>query len=696
MFALIPLLPLFASLALVLGGARWREHGHRVGIPAIGLSFALSVWACVEVIQHGPISISLYRLFQSGSLIIDLGMYIDQLTVLLLLLVTGVSGVVHVYSSNYMIGDPRYNRFFAVIALFTFSMLMLVSSTNLLMLFICWEIMGMCSYLLISHWSERPSACRAATKAFLVNAVADVGLGFGIILTFFTFGTLDIQHIVSQTQSMQEQTINVLEWAGLDLHVYSLTIIPICILIGAMGKSAQMPFHVWLPFAMEAPTPVSALIHAATMVNAGPFLLIRLSPLIVLSPFAMTIIAVVGAVTALFAAIVSLTQSDIKKVLAYSTMSHIGFMIMTCGIGAFVAATFHLLAHGCLKAFLFLSTGNTLRTASSHHSHVDTQHGTPSQAPTSLYAGAFILACLPPFIIFSGPYESVWIAQNFVSAKIGFWIIGLTTVFFTAMYLFQGIISIFQHAPVKPDPTNPLSKAAQPQIFSPAHLLGICIGGGFMAMVLLAAWTWFAQFLTPAFSVTTPRAMEAFEETSPGFGPWIILPLFAAIGGWAYALSRYRRSSHPSAKQSKFMQTLYVTFLNKGYFDELYELYIVQPTLRFANWLWRIVDVRGIDAAIHMIATSSLLFARWLWRVIDVQGIDRAVIGIGQHSIGLSRWLWRVVDVRWLDHNMSEMGKRADAAGELLQEVESRTIQHQLLVMVFWLVLATGILYLLI
>ncbi|GJL51505.1 MAG: NADH-quinone oxidoreductase subunit L [Nitrospirales bacterium] len=692
-FTLIPLLPLFASLALVLGGSRWGEQGHRIGIPAIGLSFALSMWAFVEVLHNGPISISLYRLFQSGSLVIDLGMYLDQLTVLLLLLVTGVSGVVHVYSSGYMIGDPRYNRFFAVIALFTFSMLMLVSSSNLLMLFICWEIMGICSYLLISHWSERVSACRAATKAFLVNAVADVGLGFGIILTFFTFGTLDIQHILSQAHGMQEHTINVLGWIGLDLPVYTLTVIPICLLIGAMGKSAQMPFHVWLPFAMEAPTPVSALIHAATMVNAGPFLLIRLSPLIVLSPFAMTVIAAVGAITALFAAIVSLTQSDIKKVLAYSTISQIGFMIMSCGIGAFVAATFHLLAHGFLKAFLFLSTGNTLRTTQSQH-HVETQPRASWQSRWTLYAGALTLACLPPFVIFSNPYQSVWMTHRFTSAKIGFWVIGLMTVFFTAMYLFRGIVTLFQHAPVRYDRNHPLSLSAQPQIFSPSHLLGLSVGGGIMVMILMTVWTWFAQFLTPALLVTIP-AVEASKQVTE-FGPWIFLPLLVAIGGWAYALLMHQYPGNSLGRRSKFMQTLYVIFLNKGYFDELIEFYIVHPTLRFANLLWRMIDVRVIDRSIHLIATSSLLFAQWLWRVVDVKGIDRAVMGIGEQSVGLGRWLSQVIDIRWLDQNLSQIGKQTNAAGQLLQEVESRTIQHQLLVMVFWLVLAIGLLYILV
>ena len=216
-YVLIPLLPLMAFFTLVLGGQWLRGQSHKVAIPAIGVSFGLSIGAFIEVVRNGAISVPLYRLLQSGSLVVDLGLYIDQLTVLLLMLVTGVSSIVHIYSSRYMIGDPQYNRFFAVIALFTFSMVMLVMSSNLLMLFICWEVMGICSYLLISHWAQRQSACRAATKAFLVNAVADVGLGFGIILTFATFGTLDIQQILAQADSMQDQTMNLLGWIGLEL-----------------------------------------------------------------------------------------------------------------------------------------------------------------------------------------------------------------------------------------------------------------------------------------------------------------------------------------------------------------------------------------------------------------------------------------------------------------------------------------------
>ncbi|NKB81842.1 MAG: NADH-quinone oxidoreductase subunit L [Nitrospirales bacterium] len=698
-FVLIPLLPLLACLTLVLGGRRWGESSHRVGIPAISLSFGLSILAFLEVVNHGPFSLSLYRLFESGSLAIDINVYVDQLTVLLLLLVTGVSTIVHVYSSRYMIGDPRYNRFFAVIALFTFSMVLLVMSGNLLMLLVCWEVMGICSYLLISHWAQRSSACRAATKAFLVNAIADVGLSFGIILTFFTFKTLDIQTILARAESMQDYTVNILGWIGVDLHIYPVPLIPFFLFIGAMGKSAQMPFHVWLPFAMEAPTPVSALIHAATMVNAGPFLLCRLSPLLVLSPYAMTFIAVIGLLTALFAAIVSLTQTDIKKILAYSTISQIGFMMMTCGLGAFVVAIFHLLAHGCYKAFFFLSTGNALRSVEPAHGHKHNSQHLPQNRGT-LYGGALLLACLPPFLLFSGPYERMWGVLGFTSAKIGFWVIGLITIFVTAMYLFRSITSLFSQGPHISWPTSGSqareSHALQPRFVNGSILCGLILGTVLLGGILAMFWTWFANFLTPALSL--PRLVPHEETTETNFSVWILVPIGVAIAGWAFAYltSTQVQPQRPKSDPRSWQTSLYVLFWNKCYFDEIYDAYIVTPTLRFANWLWRIIDMNIIDKSIHSIASYSVLFAQWLWRVVDIKGIDRIVIGIGEESVGLSRWLWRVVDISWLEQKVGQVGKQADTAGQLLQEAEPRTIQHQLLVMILWLVLATGILYILV
>ncbi len=692
LFILIPLLPLLASVILTLGGRQWGEQSHRVGIPAMGGSFVLSLLAFVDVLRNGPITLPLYRLIESGHLVIDLNFYLDALTVLLLLLVTGVSGFVHIYSSRYMIGDVRYNRFFAVIALFTGSMLMLVMSGNLLMLMISWEVMGICSYLLISHAAQRKSACQAATKAFLVNAVADVGLSFGIILTFYTFGTLDIPTILSQAESLQDTTLNLLGWMGMEFHIHPLTIIPFCLFLGAMGKSAQVPFHVWLPFAMEAPTPVSALIHAATMVNAGPFLLVRLSPLIVLSPWAMTFIAIIGATTALFAGVVSLTQSDIKKVLAYSTISQIGFMIMSCGIGAFVVATFHLLAHGCLKAFLFLSTGNALRAVSSH-GHTDSHSHDPQSVPWPRSLGALALACLPPLFIFSGPYESLWVAHGFVSAKIVFWVIGLVTVFCTAMYLFRSVTSLFQQSASSLPPLASSRSSPQPRLFSPFHILVVLLGSVGALAILLFVWTWFVQFLTPALLMSSQPAPPLANEW---VGPWMLLPLLAALGGWTFARYLHTHFSLVVGSRNSWTKNLYVFFLNKGYFDEWYEYYLVQPTLLLAHWLWQAIDLGILDRAIHGMASSTVTLAQWLWKVVDIRGIDRIVMGIGHQSLGIGHWLWKVVDIRWLEQNIGQVGKQADTAGHLLQEAEPRTIQHQLLVMILWLVMATVLLYILV
>ena len=698
-YVLIPLLPLLASIIIALAGWRLGEGSRKVGVLAIGISFALSVAAFVQVVlQSDPIVISLYELLRSGNLVVELGLYIDQLAVLLLLLVTGVSFVVHVYSSRYMTGDARYSRFFAVMALFTFGMVTLVMSSNLLMMFMCWEVMGICSYLLISHQADRKEACQAATKAFLVNAVADVGLLLGIVLTFATFETLDVRQIISQAADVSEQTINLLQWMGLEWHVRTVTLITLFLFMGCLGKSAQVPFHVWLPNAMEAPTPVSALIHAATMVNAGPYLLVRFSDLIKLSPVAMAVIAIVGATTALFAAIVSLTQSDIKKILAYSTISQIGFMIMACGLGAFVVAIFHMLAHGFLKGFLFLSTGNQLASAGSHARHES--HAKPSPL---LYLGALILACAPPLLIFSGPYESLWTAHNSIAARTAFWVIGLLTVFFTAMYLFRGIASLFQRIP---------SAVVQPRFFSPYHLVGIVAGSVGLVGILLALWRWFVPFLAPA--IGTPYSLDG-GIWSASHIPMLVLALVAALAGWGLASVLHARPMLSFVPRSNWAQTMYVLFLNKCYFDELYSVYIVQPTIRFVRWLWREIDVRGINRLIHGIATKSVLFSRWMWRVVDVRGIDRAVVESGNQSVGLARWLWKTIDVRVIDRAVEktggksvglarylweavdvrriekgadQIGRAADASGKKLNDVEPRTIQHHLVVLITWLVAA--------
>ena len=725
-YALIPALPFAAALVLALGGRSFAEKSHRVGIAAVAGSFGLSLAALAEVARNGPISVQLYRLLDVGDLVVDVGLYADQLAVLILPLVTGVSFVVHVYSSRYMTGDPRYRRFFALIALFTSAMMMLVMSNNLLVTYMCWEIMGICSYLLISHWAARPEAGRAATKAFLVNAVADVGLGFGVVLTFATYGTLDIQEIISRVSSMDGQTLGLLGF-----EIKKNTLIALCLLSGAAGKSAQVPMHVWLPFAMEAPTPVSALIHAATMVNAGPFLLVRFSPLLLLSPTAMVAVAVVGGVTALYGALVALTQSDIKKLLAYSTISQIGFMIFACGVGAFSAAIFHLLAHGFLKGFLFLASGDALK-ATGGHGHGNGAASGERLRPLAL--GALVLACIPPLVLFSGPYEQIWIAQQVLSARVAFWVIALATVFLTALYVFRGVVSLFGQAVGG-------SVSARPKLLSVAHVPGLAalaVAGG---VLLAGVWSRFSDFLGPALPTGPGTALPAGLSVALGAS------LAAAVGGWGFAYYRHLRPATVPLASRGWAKTAYVLLLNKLYFDEIHRAVAVDPTLRFSRWLWSDFDLRLIDRAVHGIARLvrgcsgwlertaetklinrsvhrvaglAVACAGWLERTAETKLINRSVHRVAGLAVAyagwlersaetgvigrapevtagglvrISGWLWRIVDRRGTDESLERFGRLADDTGKTLQRIGPRTLRHHLVIIVCWLVLAISLTY---
>ena len=663
-YVLIPLLPLAAAFVLAIFGEQLQGKGQRLVIPAVALSFGVSFLAFLDVSANGAIRVQVFQLLSVGQLKIDFGFYLDQLTVLLLLLVTGVSTVVQVYSSRYMVSDPRHSRFFALTALFTAAMTLLVMSSNLMVTFIFWELMGICSYVLISHYSERPSAARAATKVFLVNSIADAGLLVGIILTYLSFETLDIPEILAIAQSAN------------DIPTQSLTLITLCLFCGAVGKSAQMPAHVWLPFAMEAPTPVSALIHAATMVNAGPFLLVRLSPILVLAPNAMMVIATVGAITALFAAVVSLTQTDIKRVLAYSTISQLGFMIMLCGVGAFVAAIFHLIAHGCFKAFLFLSTGNSLAGT---HRHLESSEEKPSLSSSGLFIGALIMSLIPALVIFSGSYQFLWISQSSAAANIALWIVGLGTIFFTAMYLFNCVTTVFQRGPTGASDSEPVVRAS---LFSPRHVFGITVVVAVMIALLIGVWRWFAGFLSPV--VGGMQAQPASE-----FSAWLLLPLFAALAGWILA---YYRFSHPGPPHTGiWKKRLYVFFLNKGYFDEIYDVFLVRPTIKFSGWMWRKIDQGIVDRLVLSLGSASIGIARRLGYLDSA--VDNRVTSVGTGSVTVAHWLGKFVDTAGISRTVDGIGQGADATGRVARHYEPHTLQHNLLVIVLWLVAALGFFY---
>src|SRR5438445_490168 len=351
---LIPLFPLLAVLAnglnVMLGHRYSHDIAHRIGWGSVLLSFLCAIWVFGQTLGHPePRTVIAYRWFFGGDLAVNLGFLIDPLTCVMMLVVTGVGFLIHVYSVGYMHGEEGFTRFFAYMNLFMVSMLLLVMGNNYAVLFIGWEGVGLCSYLLIGYYYDRVSAAKAATKAFVVNRIGDAGFLIAIFLVFARFGTLDYTEVFAKTDTLDSTTAFA---------------IAVCLLIGAVGKSAQLPLYTWLPDAMEGPTPVSALIHAATMVTAGVYMVVRNHAIYDLAPNALVLVGVIGGATALFAATIGLVQTDIKRVLAYSTVSQLGFMFLACGVGAYAAAIFHLVTHAFFKALLFLAAGSVIHALS--------------------------------------------------------------------------------------------------------------------------------------------------------------------------------------------------------------------------------------------------------------------------------------------------------------------------------------------
>jgi len=596
---LIPILPFLAFLITGLFG-RWIGYrAHWVAVPAVGLSWLLSIAAFLEVAGGGaPIQVTLYHWIGSGSLNVNLSLYVDQLTAVMLLLVTTVSALVHLYTVGYLHGDKGYARFFAYIALFTFSMLMLVMADNFLQLYVFWEAVGLCSYLLIAHWYERKAACDAATKAFVVNRVGDFGFGLGILLAFVTFGSLDYQTAFSAAPEHVGQTINLLAWAGGEWSVDVITLIALLLFVGAVGKSAQLPLHTWLPDAMEGPTPISALIHAATMVTAGVFLVARLNPLFNLSPVAMDVVAWTGAATAIFAATIALTQNDIKRIVAYSTVSQLGYMMMACGLGAYTAGIFHLLTHGAFKALLFLGCGSVIHALSGEQD-LRRMGGLKSAMPITYWtflAGAIALAGIPPFAGFFSKDEILWEAFSAGGTGVLFWAIGLATAFLTAFYIFRLVFSVFHGR-------SRVSKEAARHLHeSPAVITVPLVALAILS--LTAGWVGIPAeglnaidpFLAPVLA-----AHEAAGHAADHAMEYLLMAVsvLVAAGGIGLAYVFYVRAPALPARVAAAAAGLYRLSFNKWYVDELYDAIIVRPTVALAHGLWRGVDVFIIDGAVN-------------------------------------------------------------------------------------------------
>lgn len=607
LYALIPLLPLLAFIILGLGGHWIKERAHWVAVPAVVVSFFLSLIALSEVAGGNILEIPLYTWASSGPLTITLGLYIDQLTVAMLMLVTTVSSLVHIYTIGYMHGEPGYARFFSNIALFTFSMLMLVMSDNFLQLFVFWEAVGLCSYLLIGHWYDRESARAAATKAFLVNRIGDFGFMLGILLVFVTFGSLQYQQVWSRLESVVGGTVNLLGSLGGSWEVSVMTLICLLLFVGAVGKSAQVPLHVWLPDAMEGPTPISALIHAATMVTAGVFMVARLAPLYNLSPVAMDVVALVGGVTMFVGATIALTQTDIKRIVAYSTLSQLGYMMMACGLGGYIAGMYHLLTHGAFKALLFLGCGSVI-IALHHEQDMRRMGGLKDKLPVTYWTfviGSLALAGFPLTAGFFSKDELLlasWMAGGLGQ---GLTVLGLLTAMMTAFYSFRLVfVTFWGDSRVDPHHAGHVHEPSKTVTIPLLILAVLSIATGYIGI---------PEFLAPAFPGGEGAIGHHGGTAAMGIMACATVMGLAGIVG-AYVL--YVKSPHLPDQFARQWQSLYQGSLHKWYVDEAYDQAFVNPTMRAADRLWKKVDVAVIDGAVNGVA-RGVAWGGWVTRLLQ-------------------------------------------------------------------------------
>lgn len=585
-YVLIPLLPLLGYLVSGILAPRFFPHkSHLVAVPAVFISFFLSVLAFVNVQGGQTFDQNLYSWVAVGNLHIEIGLKIDQLTVMMLLLVTGVSSLVHLYTVGYMHGDRGYDRFFAHISLFTFSMITLVMANNFLLLFFGWEAVGLCSYLLIAHWYERKTAQDAALKAFIQNRVGDFGFLLGIFLVFAIFGAIDYKTVFENAALHAHESINILGW-----QVNVITAIDLLLFMGAMGKSAQIFLHPWLIDAMEGPTPISALIHAATMVTAGIFMVAQLNPLFNLSPTAMAVVAVVGAVSAIIAATMGLVATDIKRIIAFSTMSQLGYMFLACGVGAYSVGIFHLLAHGAFKALLFLGAGSVIHGLSGQQDIRKMgalRKYFPVTFPTMLIA-ALALAGIPIFAGFFSKDAILW--QAFMAGGFNqfLWGLGLITVLLTAFYSFRLIFVVFfGESRVDHEVAHHIHES--PWVMTvPLVLLAI------PATFIGFANQWSYEFLGEVLGPTKEfHGAVNLEHIMAGVSVGV------ALIGIALAWYFYVKNTGLPKMLASANPLIYDILLKKYYFDEFYELIFVKPTRVLSSFLWKKTDEKVIDGAVN-------------------------------------------------------------------------------------------------
>ena len=581
----IPALPLAGALLTLILGRRLGHRAHWIGVPAVGLAFGVSLLAFQRVwLQHETFTGSLFEWIVAGTFRAPVTLQLDQLSAVMLLVVTGVGFLIHVYSIGYMHEDPDYPRFFLYLNHFVFSMVMLLLAGNFLLLYVFWEAVGLCSYLLIGFWYTRESAANAGKKAFIVNRVGDCGFALGIMLLWTTLGTLEYAEVFQKAPG---------------LAVGTATAISLLLFLGACGKSAQLPLHTWLPDAMEGPTPVSALIHAATMVTAGVYLVARAHPLFERSDVALDVVAWVGALTAVFAATIGLVQTDIKRVLAYSTVSQLGYMFVGVGVGAYAAGVYHLVTHAFFKALLFLGAGSVIHALSGEQD-LRKMGGLARKLPVTFYTmlvATVAISGLPPFSGFFSKDEIL--AGAYFAGKPVIFALLLVGSALTTFYMWRLVLlAFFGRSRVDHEVAHHVHESP-PVMTVPLAMLAVLAAGAGVWGLPGEHGTAIGRFLAPV--LTGGHGAEGAHH-----GPsWalMVVSVVASLAGLTVAWQLYVRGRADLAKIGVPQSGLHRVLLDKYYVDELYDRVIVRPLFALSRWCAEVLDAGVIDGAVNGVAT---------------------------------------------------------------------------------------------
>ncbi len=593
--------PALGTLIIALFGTRLGKRVVGVLAPAmVALSFGVAVWLFVTLLglpaEERSHEVTLWQWMATGSFKVDVALLIDQLSITMALVVTGVGFLIHVYSVGYMHDDARFPRFFAFLNFFILMMLTLVLANNYLLLYVGWEGVGLASYLLIGFWFEKPSAADAGKKAFLVNRIGDFGLALAIMFIWTGLGSLQFTQVFSRAPEV---------WGAGNATVKIVTML---LLLAATGKSAQLPLYVWLPDAMEGPTPVSALIHAATMVTAGVYMTARSAVLFGLAPTSAMWVAVIGAVTALYAASIALTQVDLKRILAYSTISQLGYMFLAVGVGAYASGIFHLATHAFFKALLFLAAGSVMHGL---HGELDIRKmgNLRAKMPTTYWTflvGAAALAGIPLLSGFFSKDEILWYAWQKSPVL---WLIGLTTAALTAIYSFRAVFVPFWGQ--ERDKKLHHHAHESPKAMT-VPLVILAIGAALAGYIGLPRLSLIEHWLEPVFhgsetAAAVAGSAEAAATAAHSPIEWVLLGVSAlvALGGAYLAYRAYVVNTDWPKRVRESLGWFARLVENKYYVDEAYTAIIVQPLKDIAGWFARTVDQRGIDGAVNGVASVT-------------------------------------------------------------------------------------------